>query len=208
MIVGGRHLGAAGDPDVEIEATLGRRTLDAWTSPAGFFVRRIELPAGALRGAEGYVPIEITARPADGSGRGVKVGLEQFDLQSSLVPMFAYESGWQEPEYDPRIARAWRWLSEKAVLWVRPVGRDVTLRIEAESTRKYYDAPATIVVRVGGRELARIGTAQDVAQEVVIPAALLAGASGRVDLECDKWFTPAGPDQRHLAVRVYSVAVR
>ena len=31
--------------------------------------------------------------------------------------------GWQEPEFNLAEKQAWRWMSEKATLWVRPVGR-------------------------------------------------------------------------------------
>ena len=59
------------------------------------------------------------------------VAIEQFDLQSPDVPSSVFDEGWHEPEYNPRPRASWRWMTERAALSVRPVGRDVTLTIAA-----------------------------------------------------------------------------
>ena len=100
-----------------------------------------------LRAASGEQPA------ADGSGRMVRVALEQFDLQPEGTVMFGYMDGWQEPEYNPGTARAWRWTSEQARLWVRPVGRDVVLTITGESPLKYFDAAPNVRVTAAGAPL-------------------------------------------------------
>ena len=169
------------------------------------------LPAGTFAGS-GYLPLEVTAHAADLSGAMVPVGLEQFDLQGAGVPMVGVESGWQEPEYNPLTYVSWRWTTERATLWVRPIGRDVTLTFSGESPLKYYDAAPNVSVSVGGASVARFTPAADFTQEIVLPAAALAAAEGRVVIESDKWFVPGerdgGGDKRHLALRIYSYTVR
>ena len=108
----------------------------------GFFFIVMPVPAGALTASAPYVPLEVKSEAADDSGRVIAVGLEQFDLQSAGVPMVSLAEGWHEPEYDPRTARSWRWVSEQGVLWVRPIGRDVTLRLTGESPLRYFSCRA------------------------------------------------------------------
>ncbi len=211
LLVGGRHLGAPNDLPSRISLRLNGATIDAIDAKPGFFFRVVSLPAGSLDGS-GYIPLQVGAEPADGSNRMLPVGLEQFDLQSHGTPMLGAEEGWYEPEYDPRTARAWRWVAEKATLWVRPVGRDVTLTLSGESPLRYYDAAPNVTVSVAGREVARFRPSTDFTQDVVLPADALAGAGGRVVIASDRFFVPADRDgsldKRHLALRIYSYAVR
>jgi hypothetical protein len=140
------------------------------------------------------------------------VALEQFDLQSPGVPMIGAGSGWYEPEYNPRTSQAWRWMSERAVLWVRPLGRDVTLTLLGESPLRYFDGAPTVIVSAGPRELARFNPSSDFTQSIRVPADALAAADGRITISSDKMFVPADrggpPDRRHLALRIYSYSVR
>jgi hypothetical protein len=211
LLIGGRHLGAANDPPVEIAVSLQGQTLDQFEVKPGFFSRRIALRPGSLAGS-GYVPLNVSSRAANGSNLIIPVGLEQFDLQSPGIPMIAVDEGWHEPEYNPRTARSWRWASEKAAVWVRPIGRSVTLTLTGESPLKYFDAAPTVVVTVGDREVARVNPASDFTQAIVLPADALAAADGRVVMTSDKFFVPAeregSRDQRHLALRIYSYSVR
>jgi hypothetical protein len=211
MLIGGRHLGAASDPSVQIRLVLQSQPLETFDVRPGFFSRRIGLRAGLLAGT-GYVPLEIASRTANGSNTIIPVGLEQFDVQSPGMPMTAVDEGWYEPEYNPRTARAWRWTSEKAVLWVRPIGRNVTLTLSGESPLKYFDAAPVVVVSIGDREVARFSPSSDFTQSVVLPADAVAAANGRVVITSDKFFVPAeregSRDQRHLALRIYSYSVR
>jgi transmembrane protein TMEM260 (protein O-mannosyltransferase) len=211
LLVGGRHLGGASDPPVRITLLLNGAPLDSIDVKPGFFFRRLSLARGSLAGA-GYIPLAISSSAADGSNRVMAVGLEQFDLQGAGMPMIGAEEGWYEPEYNPRTARSWRWTAEKAALWVRPVGRNVMLTLSGESPLKYYDAAPNVVVAVGDREVARFSPSADFTQEIVLPADALASADGRVVITCDRFFVPAqregSPDQRHLALRMYSYSVR
>jgi hypothetical protein len=212
LMIGGRHLGAPGDPRARIVAETGGRRIDEWRVEPGFFFRLVPLTAGALAAVggasrDGLISLTVRSEPAE-----VRVALEQFDLQPAGNVMVGAAEGWHEPEYNRSTGRAWRWASERAVLWVRPVGRDVTLTIDAEAPLRYFDVAPSLRVAVGGRELARLSPADDFRWEVTLPAALLEAAAGSVVLETDKWFVPAtregSADQRHLALRVYAFGVR
>jgi hypothetical protein len=102
-------------------------------------------------------------------------------------------------------------MSEKAVLWVRPVARNLTLRIFGESPLRYYDAAPQVRVRIGDQEVGTFQPAVDFEQAITLPAALLDRASGLVTVESSKFFVPGGAggggDQRHLAIRIYRVSV-
>lgn len=208
VLVGGRHLGEASDPDAQVEMRLNGVPLAQWRVRAGFFVRQFELPAGTFAGA-GYLPLEFTATST--STPPVRVALEQFDLQPAGVPMVGLMEGWQEPEYNPLTGRAWRWSSERAALWVRPVGRDVTLTLRGESPLRYFDAPPRLIA-TANQFLGALSPTDDFEWNIRIPAADLAATNGRVVIESDKWFVPGerdgSADKRHLALRVYSYEVR
>lgn len=213
LVIGGRHLGTASDPAATITATFPGRSLGSWTTPAGFFVIRVPLPAGDLHTDAGaYLPLEVAARPASGD-RPVRVALEQFDVQSVGVPMLAYDTGWQEPEFNPATAISWRWMTERAALWVRPIGRDVALTLSGESPLRYYGRTPVVRVSIGEREVARFEPAADFTQSIDLSGDALAAADGRVTIESDEFFVPAerdgsSLDRRHLALRMYRVEVR
>ncbi len=210
LLIGGRHLGPGADPAGRVTITVQGQPLQTFDVTPGFFLRTIPIPAGALQSASAYVPLEVRTAGA-AAGAPPPMALEQFDLQSQPAPMLGLDAGWQEPEYDPRSARSWRWTSERSILWVRPVGRDVTLTLTGESPLRYFDSAPTVTVTVGGH-VARFSPEADFSEEVRLPAAALASANGRVTLESDRWFVPRdrgiSPDPRHLALRIYSVGVK
>ncbi len=209
LIIGGRHLGSAGDPEAVVTLTLNGQPIDEWRITAGFFFRMIPLPAGSLSG-NGYHQLSVTAASTD-PARLIGVALEQFDLQSDGVAMTGVVTGWQEPEYNPVTGKAWRWMTEKAALWVRPIGRDVQVTIEGESPLRYFDAPAMLRASVGGQVVGQFSASTDFKWTFAVPAAALEAAAGQVTIESDKWFVPGDrdrtADRRHLAVRVYSLRV-
>jgi hypothetical protein len=101
-------------------------------------------------------------------------------------------------------------MSSRGELWVRPVGRDVRLRLTAESPLKYFDRSPVLRLSLGGEEIARLSPGSDFTWEVTLPAAKLAAADGRVVIESNESFVPGGTsggDQRNLAIRVYRLAV-
>jgi hypothetical protein len=204
VMVGGRFLAAGAPRPATLRLALNGRPLATYSLAPGFFLRRVTLPAGTLGAASPYLPLEFRA---DGV-----VSLEQFDAQGPGVPMFGYDAGWQEPEYNASEGRAWRWMSEHAELWVRPVGRAVTLRAHGESPRRYYAGAPHVRVLVGGREVATLDPTTDFDLSATLPADLLDQARGQVVLESSRFFVPGVPggagDQRHLALRIYTVSVQ
>ena len=211
LLIGGRHLGMSTDPPVRITVASSGAIVEEFEVRPGFFFRLIELPPGSLESHDAYRPLDVASTVA-GSNRLIPVGLEQFDLQSPGVPMIGVEGGWYEPEYDPRTSRSWRWMAERATLWVRPVGRDVTLTLSGESPLRYYEAAPAVIVSIAGREIERFSPADDFMQEIVLPASTLAAARGEVVITSDKFFVPADRDgsldRRRLALKIYSYRVR
>ena len=138
------------------------------------------------------------------------VSLEQFDAQPPGVPMVGYDAGFHEPEFNLAERRAWRWTSEKAALWVRPVGRAVALRLIGESPARQLGGVPHVRVLIAGREVAAFDPDGEFDQTVTLPADLLERANGQVVLESSKFFVPAATgaaDQRHLALRIYRAGV-
>ena len=125
--------------------------------------------------------------------------------------MVAYDEGWHEPEYNPGIGRAWRWASEQATLWVRPIGRAVTLRWPASRRCATSTRRRTVRVVVGGsRSVAVSSRAATSNSRSPCPPISLSTADGRVMLETSRFFVAGGNgqgDQRHLSLRIFAVAV-
>ena len=205
MMIGGRNLGPQGSAPARITVSMQGHPLDSWIVPPGFFFETRALAAGSLDSRETYLPVDVSATST--TAEQIRVSLEQFDLQQERVPMAGLVEGWQEPEYDPTSGRTWRWMTDRATVWVRSVGRDVTLRLSAESPMRYYDRPPLIRFTVGGTVLSEIVPAADFTHEVKIPAALLAAGNERLVIESDRSFVPGKGDLRTLALRVYAIEV-
>ena len=204
LMYGGRNLST--NTATELVLSKGETVLERATVAPGFFFRLLPIPP-ALTGGTGYLPLSIRTS----SGPQVPVSLEQFDVQPDGLEMFGFVDGWQEPEYNPLTARAWRWTSERSSLWVRPIGKDVQLTISGESPLRYFDTAPAVAVSIGGQEVGRFAPANDFTQSIRLPAALLEANAGRVTIESNRWFVPAergeSADRRHLAIRMYEVKV-
>ena len=211
LMLGGRHLGGSGEAAVRVSVRANGDPIAPFDVAPGFFFKVIPIQAGTFASPGAYVPLEVTSETAV-PGTIVPVALEQFDLQAQGIPMIGVEEGWHEPEYNPVTARAWRWMSERATIWIRPVGRDLTLVMDGESPLRYFDTAPVVTATAAGRQIGRFSPTADFKQELVIPADALAAAQGRVVIESDKWFAPGdrdgSGDKRHLALRIYSYAVK
>ena len=97
-------------------------------------------------------------------------------------------------------------MSERATLWVRPVGRDVKVRLTGESPLRYFSAAPTLLATVGGQVVGRLAPSDDFMWELTIPTSLLAGRNELV-IQSDSSFVPGNGDSRNLAVRIYSIDV-
>ncbi len=220
MMIGGRHLG--GDPPVpvNVQVNLDDRPIATMVVGPGFFLDFVSVPAAALAGEGRYAKLTVSARlPDGGSGRPESqragttppVAIEQFNLQPPDRVQYGFDEGWYEPEYNPRTAQSWRWMSERAVVRVHPVDRAVVLRLAGESPLRYFAEAPRIRVSAGDRVLSEIAPTADFPMEVAIPADALAAADGRIVLTSDRGFV-AGEregtaDRRRLAIRVYSLTV-
>jgi hypothetical protein len=207
MVIGGRHL--AGDPPVSLNVSIDDRPVTTLTVRPGFFLQFVKVPAGALDGQGPYAKLTVSATaPATPVP---PVAVEQFNFQPSDRVVFGFDEGWFEPEYNPRNAKSWRWMTDHAVVTVRNAGRPVTLRLTGESPLHYFNDAPVVRIGVGDQTLSEIRPTADFTTEVPIPADLLAAAGGRVVISSDRTFV-AGEregtqDRRKLALRIFSVTV-
>ena len=204
LVLGGRYIAGDGGSTASLALDLDGKPVTTFTAGPGFFAREIAIPTATFSATSAYVPLRVSASVPHGT-----VTLEQFDVQGPGVPMVAFEDGWQEPEYNPGAGLSWRWMSERSVLWVRPVGRAVTLRISGESTRKYYAQTPHVRILAGEREVAAFDPDQDFDRAFTVRPDALAATGGRLTFVSSAFFVPGGSrggDQRHLSVRIYSVA--
>ena len=212
LLIGGRHLGQSGEPPLEFVVDLDGRPLDRWTAPPGFFLRTIDVPAGALTGAGDWARLTVAARPPAGAAGTAGAAIEQFDLQSGAdALMLGFDDGWHEQEYSFVQGRAWRWTSEAATLRILagPEVRQVSLQIQAESPLRYFDGAPEVVLRAGGRELSRMTPTHDFVLAADVPADALEASGGVVTLATSRTFVPADRgdvgDHRRLGLRVFTV---
>jgi hypothetical protein len=220
MMLGGRHLGGPNDPPVRITTSVDDRQIATFDASPGYFLEFVPVPAGALEGDGRYARLAVRVlSPAGQTGPRLpsggalpRVGLEQFNLQDPDRVQFGFDDGWLEPEYNPRTARSWRWMSESAALQVHHAGRDVTISLQGESPLRYYDDPPTLRIVAGTITVAELRPDRDFTLEAKLPAALLDQTGGRVVVQSSEFFIPGdrdgSADRRHLALRIYSVTVR
>ncbi len=211
-LIGGRNLGAAGDPAVTFTLAIDGRDLERWdvAPDPGFFVHRVALPAGALTGDGRWA--ELTLRSTAVSGQQpVATAVEQFDVQSPGTLMWAFGTGFHEPELDSVQARSWRWMSERAELDVVQPAGDVTLVLRGESPLKYFEQPSTLEVRCGDVSLGRLDLSGDFDERLVVPDACLHAGDGKVVLTTSQTFSPSdrsgANDRRRLGLRLFEVSL-
>lgn len=211
-LVGGRNLGAAGDPAVRFTLAVDGRDVESWeiAPDPGFFVRTVVLPPGALAGEGTWASLTLGSAPVSGT-TAVPSSIEQFDLQSPGVTMWAYGEGFHEPELDNARALSWRWMSERAAIEVPQAAGDLTLVVTGESPLRYFERPSVLDVRVGESSLGRVELRGDFTVRVGVRAARLAAAGGRIVLTTTQTWAPAdrgaSGDRRRLGLRLYAVAL-
>ena len=119
MMIGGRHLGrrSAGR---DHRRDRRRPVLDAGRCRPGFFLRARRPRRRA--GRTGYAP--LTVSPVQPAAR-VPGGDRAVRPPAAGRVHVRLRRGWYEPEYNPRRARSWRWMSERASLGPSGRRRDV-----------------------------------------------------------------------------------
>jgi hypothetical protein len=212
-MLGGRNLGRPEDPHARIIVTLDGREVDRVSAaPApGFFLRLVSLPAGALSGEGPRALLQVSASREDSRPGPVNVGIEQFDIQDEDQPVFGFDAGWHELEYNPRQGRLWRWTSEAATLRVHAGARDMVLVVSGESPLKYFPAVPVVTVRAAATTLGRFEPSADFTFGVPLPVAAVEEAGGIITVETSRTFVPDerthNGDRRRLGLRVYSVTL-
>ncbi|OFW05553.1 MAG: hypothetical protein A3I61_04510 [Acidobacteria bacterium RIFCSPLOWO2_02_FULL_68_18] len=213
LVVGGRHLGDAGDPAAEFELVVDGVVRDRWrlSFEERNFLRFLDLPDGIAEGEGRYARLTIASRAVGGDSRRAPVGVRQFDIQSVNRLLHAFAEGWHEDEYDPATGRRWRWTSERAVVRVKGASGGIRLIVRGESPLRYFDGPPTVRVTAGGRVVAQFQPAADFEWAVVVPAADVARAGGALAIETDRVYLPGQAegtsDERRLGLRVYECRV-
>jgi len=214
LMIGGRHLGLGAGVSARVEVTIDGRGVDSWTvAPAnGLFLRFLAVPAGALAGDGSYAKLEIQSWAAGSTSRTGIVAIDQFDVQDAGTVVRGYETGWNEPEYNPATGQTWRWATERATITTTTVDRDVILQVAGESPMKYFVRPTRVAVKVGDQAVFSQGVAEDFAWSIKVPSSALAQSGGRITIESDQSFRPAdrgqNADHRSLALRIYSVTLK
>jgi hypothetical protein len=164
---------------------------------AGFFLRMLDLPAGALAGEGDYAALQISADTD-------LLALEQFDAQPEGAVVFGFGEGWHEHEYDPSTGQLWRWTSDRSAIRIRAGGKGLSVRIRGVSEAGH---DVTLTVKAGDTVVAseRVGAAFAV-NAAVPPSALGAGESV-ITIETDGAFVPAETrwrttDRRRLGLKI------
>jgi hypothetical protein len=208
LVIGGRNLDAGGPParvTARLEGIAG--DLIDVSVPPGPFLRVLPfgriLPAGSV--TAGYASLSVRA------SAGSHVAIEQFDASSDR-PVFGFGEGWHESEYNPRLGRRWRWVSERGTLRVH-AAHDVVLHLEGESPLTYFSRPSRLVIRAGDRILRDDRIAADFSIDTVIPVAALRDPVSEITIETDQIYVPGDRsrrtrDRRHLGLRIFSCTMR
>jgi hypothetical protein len=213
LVVGGRHLGDAGDPAAQFELALDGAVLDRWvlTFEQRNFLRFLDIPAGRAGGDGDYGRLTIASRSVGGDQRVAPVGVRQFDIQSSSRLLHGFAEGWHEQEYDSITGRQWRWTSERSIIRVQGPPVAVALTLRGESPLRYFDSAPTVRVTAGGRVIAQLRPDDDFEWSVTVPAADVQRGEGAIAIETDRVYLPAvaegTADERHLGLRLYECRV-
>jgi hypothetical protein len=211
-VIGGRNLGAPDDPAVRFTVAIDGRDLTSWdVAPSpGFFLRVVPLPAGALSGEGTWAELTLRSAPVSGE-RPVPSSIEQFDVQSPGVLMWAYGDGFHEPELDNARALAWRWMSDRAIVQVPQAAGDFTLVVRGESPLRYFDRPSTFEARIGDTVLGRVDLSGDFTLRFGVLESRLTASGGQIVLTTTQTFAPAdrtrSADRRRLGLRLFAVEV-
>ena len=210
VMVGGRNLGAAGDPAARFTMAIDGIALQQWDAPPGFFLHVVDVPAGRLLGDGPFA--ELTIHSTSGSGTpAIQTAIEQFNLQDAGAQMWGYGDGWNEAEYNLTLG-VWRWTSERATLRIVGAAEDARVALQVESPLRYFDAPANARIVAGDQEVTKTSLSGTETWEFTVPGAVLAKAGGVLTIETDRTFVPAerggGADNRRLGLRILSIHVR
>jgi hypothetical protein len=201
LMVGGRNLATSGAA-AHVRTALDRRVVDEADVPPGFFLREIDLPAGALSGDGDYAHLTI-------SSTSDQVAIEQFDAQPTERIVVGYGEGWHEREYNPATGAIWRWTSDHGELRVRTPQQRLVLELagDVEAASK-----SRVTIRLGDRIIAAhdIGATFSIRQE--IPREFVHAGANTITIATDQAYVPAerrsrSQDRRLLGLKIYTCRV-
>jgi hypothetical protein len=213
LMLGGRSFDPALRPRLGVTLN-GRPLLDVLLLP-GAFLTFVPLPYAQRDAATPEYDTLLVTTTA-----GARAAIEQFDA-SSTRPLLGFGDGWQEQEFNPRTGLRWRWLSERGELKLRPrpttmpagamppgASRQLMLRLEGESPRRYFSRGSRLVVRSGSTTVFDRVLTDDFAIDVP-----LADPGETLVLETDQIYVPAQrsrrtQDRRHLGLRIFKCELR
>jgi len=88
---------------------------------------------------------------------------------------------------------------------------DVRVTMTIESPLRYFDAPASVRVTTGDREIATTLLGSTESWSFLVPGEALAGSGGLLTIETDKTWVPSerdgGADDRRLGLRILAFRV-
>lgn len=209
ILIGGRNLAGPSDPAARFTLTIDDTVVEGWDVPPGFFLRTIEVPAGALLGEGAFATLAVQSAAVAGEAP-IPTAIEQFDLQAADTPVWGFDEGWHEAEYTPALG-LWRWMSDRAALRVIGATTPVRISLRVESPLRYFDVPSTLAATAGDAVIASATLRNDETITIDVPLAALAASGGRFALTTSQTFVPAersgGADQRKLGLRVFDLRV-
>jgi hypothetical protein len=213
LVIGGRHLGVAGDPAAEFELALDGVVRDRWTLTFDErnFLRFLEIPEGLGGADRDYARLTVVSRAMSDDGRRAPAAVRQFDIQSRSRLVYGFADGWHEMEYDVATGRQWRWTSERSVIRMQGPATAVAVTLRGESPLRYFDSAPTVRVTAGGRVVAQMRPDADFEWTVKVPAADIRRGEGVIVIETDRVYLPGAAegtsDDRHLGLRLYECRV-
>ena len=135
LVVGGRHVGEPSDAPVRVVIEVDSRAVSSVFANAQdrHYVAVVHLEADQLVGDTPYATVTVRSTPLTATAGVVPVTVEQFDYQPDEGVLFAFASGWHEPEFRPDTGATWRWASRRAKVRIhRPPGTTVELRLSGD----------------------------------------------------------------------------
>jgi hypothetical protein len=208
VLVGGRNLAAPGDPSARFALALDGRPIAQWDVAPGFFLRTVDLPAGALAGDGAFATLTLQSTAVAGEAI-IDTAIEQFDVQPLGTLMWGLDAGWHEAEYTPALG-VWHWTSERAALRLVGFATAVRVDLKFESPLTYFAAPSQVKAIAGSREIASSAIAGD-RWSFDVPLDALEAAGGVITIETAQTFVPAerggGADRRQLGLRIFDISI-
>jgi hypothetical protein len=214
LVVGGRHLGPADDPPVRVVIEVDGQAVTSVVANAQerHYVLMAHLRHDQLKGDTPYATVTIRSTSLAATAGVVPVSVEQFDYQPDEGVLFAFASGWHEPELRPGTGITWRWASRRATVRVhRRPGTAVELRLSGDVPATRRARSAEIRVTSADDVLDAFAGAPAFSRRVAVPGS--ASDACDIDIIVDSTFSfvpydeGQRADRRELAFRAFDLGV-